>query len=100
MNNILITGSTGFLGMALTKALKMDPNNIIVTIERDKTHERPSISNHCVRGDILNFDLVKYLANMLRMPVLATLTYGLVALGGVVLFLHLFGVCLFGGMKR
>ncbi len=59
MTNILVTGATGFLGSALTKSLKLDPSNTVITIERDKTPERPSAGDHTVRGDLTNFDLVR-----------------------------------------
>lgn len=59
MNNILVSGGSGFLGDAIIKDLYQDKNNNIVGIERDPHRGKGWKPYKILRGDITDFDFVR-----------------------------------------
>lgn len=59
IENILVTGSTGFLGDALVKTLYQNKNNRIVCIERDPSPIPGFKPVKVLRGDLCDYDFVR-----------------------------------------
>jgi len=55
---ILVTGATGFIGKSLCANLKKDPDNVVVTIQRDITQES-TLSDYVVLGSVDDPDIVR-----------------------------------------
>jgi CDP-glucose 4,6-dehydratase len=58
MMRILVTGATGLVGKSLCENLKKDPENVVITIQRDIVQENIS-SDYVVLGSIDDPDIVR-----------------------------------------